>query len=94
MIRFSSWSSRLYYKIVPKTDNSLMDIKTFVFLDIETTGLPNMENNKTKITELCMVAVEACHIEMGVFPRVQNKLNFCFNPWKLISSESEKMTGT
>ncbi|KAJ8924702.1 hypothetical protein NQ315_000853 [Exocentrus adspersus] len=73
--------------------NNTRGIKTFVFLDIETTGLPQMENNQTKITELCMVAVEASHIQLGVFPRVQNKLNLCFNPRKLVSLESEEMTG-
>nr|XP_023018586.1 three prime repair exonuclease 2-like [Leptinotarsa decemlineata] len=69
------------------------DIKTFVFMDTETTGLPSAENNKTKITELSMVAVQANHIRLGVFPRVQNKLNFCFNPCKLISDGAEKITG-
>ncbi|KAJ8977889.1 hypothetical protein NQ317_010084 [Molorchus minor] len=38
------------------------EIKTFIFLDTETTGLPRDENNRTKITELCMVAVQASHI--------------------------------
>ncbi|XP_018574679.1 three-prime repair exonuclease 1 isoform X2 [Anoplophora glabripennis] len=93
MNRLILYNYRFYCQMIPKTNNRLMDIKTFVFLDIETTGLPRMENNKTKITELCMVAVEASHIQLGVFPRVQNKLNVCFNPWKLISTESEKMTG-
>ncbi|KAJ8924536.1 hypothetical protein NQ315_000684 [Exocentrus adspersus] len=61
------------------------EIKTFVFLDIETTGLPREEYNKTKITELCMVAVEAAHIKGERTPRVQNKLNLCFNPAKMVS---------
>lgn len=69
------------------------DIKTFIFLDIETTGLPQMENNATKITELSMIAVQSSHLRLGVIPRVQNKLTLCFNPWKLISYDSEKITG-
>ncbi|CAH1155732.1 unnamed protein product [Phaedon cochleariae] len=69
------------------------EIRTFVFVDTETTGLPSLENNKTKITELCLIAVQASHIRLGVFPRVQNKLSLCFNPCKLISSDSEKITG-
>ncbi|KAG5881768.1 hypothetical protein JTB14_005531 [Gonioctena quinquepunctata] len=73
--------------------SQLNEIKTFVFLDTETTGLPSEEGNKTKITELSMVAVQACHIRLGVFPRVQNKLNFCFNPRKMISLGSEDITG-
>lgn len=70
-----------------------LNIKTFVFFDTETTGLPIEEHNKTKLTELSMVAVQADHIRLGVFPRVQNKLNLCFNPRKMVSYESDKMTG-
>ncbi|XP_072397096.1 three-prime repair exonuclease 1 isoform X2 [Diabrotica undecimpunctata] len=72
---------------------SMSEIKTFVFLDLESTGLPLYENNKTRITELCLTAVQAEHIRLGVFPRVQNKLNLCFNPCKLISADAEKITG-
>ncbi|XP_050514633.1 uncharacterized protein LOC126889932 isoform X2 [Diabrotica virgifera virgifera] len=68
------------------------EIKTFVFLDLESTGLPLYENNKTRITELCLTAIQAEHIRLGVFPRVQNKLNLCFNPCKLISADAEKIT--
>ena len=70
-----------------------MNIKTFVFFDMETTGLPHLEYFKTKITELSLVAVQSDHIELGVFPRVQNKLSMCFNPNKLISLEASKNTG-
>uniref|UniRef100_A0A6P7GS03 Uncharacterized protein LOC114341455 n=1 Tax=Diabrotica virgifera virgifera TaxID=50390 RepID=A0A6P7GS03_DIAVI len=69
------------------------EIKTFVFLDLESTGLPLYENNKTRITELCLTAIQTEHIRLGVFPRVQNKLNLCFNPCKLISADAEKITG-
>lgn len=71
-----------------------LNIKTFVFLDSETTGLPAQEHNKTKLTELSLVAVEADHIRLGVFPRVQNKLTLCFNPRKMVSFEAERITGT
>ncbi|KAF7270629.1 hypothetical protein GWI33_016425 [Rhynchophorus ferrugineus] len=50
------------------------DIQTFVFMDLETTGLPD-------------------HLSLGVFKRVQNRLTLSFNPCKLISSESEIITG-
>lgn len=70
-----------------------INIKTFVFLDIETTGLPSQEHNKTKLTELSMIAVQADHIRLGVFPRVQNKLTFCFNPRKMVSLGAEELTG-
>ncbi|KAJ8954612.1 hypothetical protein NQ318_003146 [Aromia moschata] len=99
MIRLNSQILMILLKFLRSlsTSNSVIkmgsEIRTFIFLDIETTGLPFDENNTTKITELCLVAVQATHIRLGVFPRVQNKLNFCFNPWKLISAEAEKITG-
>lgn len=68
-----------------------MDIKTFVILDLETTGLPHLDN--TKITELCMISIQAEHVLLGTTPRVQNKLNLCFDPCKLIQSNIEKLTG-
>lgn len=71
-----------------------MNIKTFVFCDCETTGLPSLECGKTKITELCMVAVESDHLRLGVFPRIQNKINICFNPKRVINPEVSNMTGS
>lgn len=70
-----------------------MDIKTFVFLDSETTGLPAFEHNTTKITELCLISIQVEHIRLGICPRVQNKLNLCFNPLKRIHPEAENLTG-
>ncbi|XP_066249971.1 three prime repair exonuclease 2 [Euwallacea similis] len=71
---------------------SMSRIKTFAFLDLETTGLPFYESNRTKITELTMSTVLADHLNLGVVPRVQNKLTLCFNPQKLVSADSEKIT--
>lgn len=88
--KMNSFSS---HSISSKDRGKLLNIKTFVFLDIETTGLPSQEHNKTKMTELSMIAVQENHIRLGVFPRVQNKLNLCFNPRKLISFEAEELTG-
>lgn len=70
-----------------------MNIKTFVFLDCETTGLPAYEYNKTKITELCLISCQADNIRLGVIPRVKNKLNLCFNPMKRVSPAAEEITG-
>lgn len=72
---------------------TMSNIKTFVFLDLETTGLPHLENNRTRITELCLAAIESTHLSMGVYPRVQNKLNLCFNPQKAIQSQATLITG-
>lgn len=74
----------------------MMPIQTYVFLDLETTGLPREENNRTKIAELSMIAVKREHLldtAKGKSPRVQNKLTLCFNPCKLMQEEGSKITG-
>ncbi|KOB65683.1 Three prime repair exonuclease 1, partial [Operophtera brumata] len=71
-------------------------VATYVFLDLETSGLPSEEFNKTKITELSMVAVKRLHLldtRPGSVPRVQHKLTLCFNPRRQISDEGSKITG-
>ncbi|XP_050356213.1 three prime repair exonuclease 2-like [Nymphalis io] len=71
-------------------------IATYVFLDIETTGLPKEENNKTKITELSLVAVKRQHIletRAGATPRVQHKLTLCFNPGRMVAPSCSEVTG-
>lgn len=70
-------------------------IATYVFFDLETTGLPREENNRTKITELSFIAVKREHLLTSntKVPRVQNKITLCFNPQKLISYESTEKTG-
>ncbi|XP_056648385.1 three-prime repair exonuclease 1 isoform X2 [Diorhabda sublineata] len=90
---FKHLVTRYTYLKMDSPSNAVFNIKTFAFFDLETTGLPFQENNTTKITELCLTTVHAEHIRLGVFPRVQNKLSLCFNPWKLISEDSEKLTG-
>ncbi|XP_050295254.1 uncharacterized protein LOC126735342 [Anthonomus grandis grandis] len=71
----------------------MAQIKTFAFLDLETTGLPWAEGNKTKITEITVLTVQSSHIALGVMPRVQNKLTLCVYPRKMVSPESERITG-
>ncbi|KAJ6638274.1 Three-prime repair exonuclease 1, partial [Pseudolycoriella hygida] len=71
-------------------------INSFAFFDLETTGLPDIEFNKTKITELCLVASSKRNIldtRKGDLPRVLNKLSFCLNPFKQISTTSTQITG-
>lgn len=75
------------------TSQVKMNIQNFVFFDIETTGLPYQEYNKTRITELCFVAVQSEHLSLGVYPRVQNKLALCFNPHKFINPQATEITG-
>uniref|UniRef100_A0A182JHX3 Uncharacterized protein n=1 Tax=Anopheles atroparvus TaxID=41427 RepID=A0A182JHX3_ANOAO len=73
----------------------MTEIKSFVFFDLETTGLPEYEHFKTKITELSMVACSKEHLLECVaeLPRVLHKLSLCFNPARLISIGSSHVTG-
>ncbi|XP_013144787.1 PREDICTED: uncharacterized protein LOC106108232 [Papilio polytes] len=74
----------------------MIPVATYVFVDLETTGLPVEETNRTKITELSMVAVKREHLLRtlaGAAPRVQNKLTLCFNPCKMVHPGSTATTG-
>lgn len=67
-------------------------VKTFAFLDLETTGLPMHESNLTRITELCIVACSVEHFYKNEM-RVLHKLSLCFNPHRNISKISSEITG-
>ena len=68
---------------------------TFVFLDLETTGL----GDDCKITEMCLCAVSRAALVNGPitthprFPRVIDKLILCFDPARELSSFAESLTG-
>ncbi|XP_071980156.1 three prime repair exonuclease 2-like isoform X2 [Engystomops pustulosus] len=74
------------------------EVKTFVFLAIETTGL---EGYQSKITELCLVAIHVSSLENPVtdesgevqLPRVMDKLCLCVDPGKPITEDACMMTG-
>lgn len=68
-------------------------IKTLAFFDLETTGLPELEFFKTKITELTIVAVSVEHFLGSTIPRVQHKLSLCFNPYKRVDLKAMEITG-
>lgn len=74
-----------------------MDIKSFAFFDLETTGLPSLEYNNTKITQLSIVACSVDHLlainNVNDIPRVTHKLTICLNPLKRISLGAEEVTG-
>lgn len=70
--------------------------KTFVFFDIEVTGLPHLEYNLTKITEICMIAATKDSIMSTVInelPRVIHKISLCINPFKRIQTRASEITG-
>lgn len=72
------------------------EIKTFLFLDLETTGLPLYEGNRTKITEISMIGVSKeaiLNCDTNTTPRVLHKLTLCLNPAKMIHPDTTRITG-
>lgn len=71
-------------------------INTYLFFDLEATGLPEFEFNRTKITEISMIACSKKHIletKRNEIPRVLHKLTLCVSPRKLIQPEATIITG-
>ncbi|GAB0094247.1 three-prime repair exonuclease 1 [Sergentomyia squamirostris] len=73
------------------------DIKSFVFFDIEGTGLPRIDGT-AKIMEISFVACSVDHfVSSGQdpleVPRVLHKLSLCVNPFKRVCEESFRITG-
>jgi three prime repair exonuclease-2 len=76
------------------------EIRSFIILDLETTGLPN--DKPVKITEISMVAALREHIighgnyiTKGVaLPRVLSKVTVCVDPRKRISQTASDITRT
>ncbi|CAN0194836.1 unnamed protein product [Lampetra planeri] len=72
--------------------------QTLVFVDAETTGLPE---SRPRATELCFIAVDrrglsvATRTDEGVPlpPRVHDKLTFCMEPNKVVDAEAGRLTG-
>ncbi|XP_045455832.1 three-prime repair exonuclease 1-like [Melitaea cinxia] len=74
----------------------MVKIATYVIIDLETTGLPREEYNRTRITELSLVAVKRDHVlatGSGATPRVQHKLTLCFNPGRPVAPSCTDVTG-
>ncbi|KAM4664406.1 three prime repair exonuclease 2 [Discoglossus pictus] len=72
--------------------------KTFVFLDLEATGL---NRDLPKITELCLIAVHRSSLESPVYndsgdlqpPRILDKLCLCVDPLKPLTETASRITG-
>lgn len=71
----------------------MSQIETFIFFDIETTGLRPL----VEITELAMIAISRDALLQagipGAFPRVMGKLVIHAKPSKAIESEAKAITG-
>ncbi|CAK1543344.1 unnamed protein product [Leptosia nina] len=71
-------------------------VATYVFMDLETTGLPSEEIGKTRITEISFVAVKRDHVletAPGKVPRMQHKITLCLNPMRVIQPSVTEVTG-
>ncbi|KAJ7317446.1 hypothetical protein JRQ81_003608 [Phrynocephalus forsythii] len=76
------------------------DFQTFVFLDIETTGLPK---DRPRMAELCLFAVHRRSLQRSLLrgavtpsdqlPRVIDKLTLCIDPQKPFTPTAEEITG-
>lgn len=74
---------------------NMLKINTFVFFDIETTGLPEFEPSPTKITELALIACSREHLletKTNEIPRVLHKLLLPIQPMKCILPDTTIMT--
>lgn len=68
-----------------------MTPQTFVFFDIETTGLSIYSES---ITELCFIAVSRSSVFTNAgYPRIQQKLTLCFNPQRLVQPKAMELSG-
>ncbi|XP_022830327.1 three prime repair exonuclease 2-like [Spodoptera litura] len=59
-----------------------MAVATYVFVDLQSNCVPK-SNKEIEITELCMLAIKHSHIVKNKDvndPRIQHKLQMCFNP--------------
>jgi hypothetical protein len=72
-------------------------IRTFIILDLETTGLPY--DKPVRITEIAMVAALREHIlgyrtdvTCKVLPRVLSKLTVCVHPRRTVSKRAAEIT--
>ncbi|XP_033029832.1 three prime repair exonuclease 2 [Lacerta agilis] len=74
----------------------LQDFQTFVFLDLETTGLPL---DQPRLAELCLFAVHRRSLQRPhllatpQLPRIIDKLTLCVDPQKPFTLEAERITG-
>lgn len=72
----------------------MAQLGSFVFFDLETTGLPGLKT--PKITEISLIACTKQHLldtKRGELPRVLNKQTFCFNPQRMIHPRASESTG-
>ena len=85
----------------------MVRFQTFVFFDLEATGLPSV-TRPPRITELCFKALDVKHFSAlkpllfkckdsknfeDILPRVANTLKLCFNPGAMVPEIVTNITG-
>lgn len=91
--KFSSLFVQIFpSKLAKRTMIGDSQFSTFIFLDLETTGL----RKPVEITELSMIAVERAHIidssKTKSVPRLLDKFTTCVRPTKEIESQASMVT--
>lgn len=67
-------------------------IETLVFLDLESTGLPDtMPRQKVNVIELSLIAVARKHLQTPL--RCMHKLTFCVQPRNAVTCQAAEITG-
>ncbi|XP_055534395.1 uncharacterized protein LOC129723922 [Wyeomyia smithii] len=74
----------------------MAELGSFVFFDLETTGLPGIKF--PKITEISLIACSrnhllSCHESKQELPRVLHKQTICVNPRRIIDVKASETTG-
>jgi hypothetical protein len=78
---------------VPVEDTSIVCMKSLVFFDLETTGLPS--DHAARITELNFCGVDRSQFiecKTKKLPRVTNRLNLCIDPSRPIDPVATDMS--
>lgn len=69
-------------------------IKTCVFLVLNSTGLFKDQRDRTKITEMCLLAVRRNDLHIGSrYPKVVSEIRLFFNPVEKISDDATRLSG-
>ncbi|XP_077989842.1 three-prime repair exonuclease 1-like [Glandiceps talaboti] len=71
--------------------------ETFIFMDLEATGLPETDGSWPDVTEISMIAISRKSLKgnsvKGSVPRIRDRLSLCLLPEKDVDPVAEKMTG-
>ena len=70
-----------------------MEIQTYIFMDLETTGIPKNDPVRTRITELCLIAVRKIDILNSKKIRIHDTFSICVNPNRSVTIGATEVSG-